>query len=119
MRVDANVAGFHPAPASLSKNRSLAEVGEEIKTSSGSSWQAMGLNTTSGPSGTERGVGISSLGAQVECPHPVWKGTVMTPGGWKWSSMREYAGVSGEGQERFCELRIDRVPLPFDVHPRI
>jgi hypothetical protein len=33
--------------------------------------------------------------------------------------MREYAGVSGEDQERFRGLRIDRVPLPFDVHPRI
>jgi hypothetical protein len=43
----------------------------------------------------------------------------MTPGDWKWSSMREYAGVSGEDQERSCGLRIDRVPLPFDVHTRI
>jgi hypothetical protein len=33
--------------------------------------------------------------------------------------MREYAGVSGENQERFCGLRIDRVPLPFDVHTRM
>jgi hypothetical protein len=33
--------------------------------------------------------------------------------------MREYAGVSGEDQERFCGLRIDRVPLPFDVRTRI
>jgi hypothetical protein len=33
--------------------------------------------------------------------------------------MREYAGASGEDQERFCGLRIDRVPLPFDVHTRI
>ena len=33
--------------------------------------------------------------------------------------MREYAGVSPEEQEQFCGLRIDRVPLPFDVHARI
>jgi hypothetical protein len=33
--------------------------------------------------------------------------------------MQEYAGVSGEDQERLCGLRIDRVPLPFDVHTRI
>ena len=33
--------------------------------------------------------------------------------------MREYAGVSGEDQERFCGLRIDRIPFPFDVHTRI
>ena len=41
------------------------------------------------------------------------------PVDWKWSSMQEYAGVSGEDQERLCGLRIDRVPLPFDVHTRI
>ena len=33
--------------------------------------------------------------------------------------MREYAGVSGEDQEQFCGLRIDRVPLPFEVRARI
>ena len=33
--------------------------------------------------------------------------------------MREFAGVSGEAQERVCGLRIDCVPLPFDVHTRI
>jgi hypothetical protein len=38
---------------------------------------------------------------------------------WKWSSLREYARVSGEDQEQFCGLRIDRLPLPFDVHMRI
>jgi hypothetical protein len=37
----------------------------------------------------------------------------------KWSSLREYAGVGGESQERFCGLRIDRGPLPFDVHASI
>ena len=38
---------------------------------------------------------------------------------WKRSSMREYAGVSGVDQELFCGLRIDLVPLPFDVHTHI
>ena len=33
--------------------------------------------------------------------------------------MREFAGIGGEHQERFCGLRIDRVALPFDVHTRI
>ena len=33
--------------------------------------------------------------------------------------MREFAAVSGEDQERFCGLRIDRVPLPFDVDTRV
>ena len=37
----------------------------------------------------------------------------------KWSSLREFAGGSGEGQQRFCGLRIDRVPLPCDVQTRI
>ena len=44
---------------------------------------------------------------------------VKNPEDWKWSSLREYVGVSGENPERFCGLRIDRVPLPFDVHTRI
>ena len=31
---------------------------------------------------------------------------------WKWSSVHEYAGASGEEQGRRCELRIDGVHLP-------
>src|SRR5271157_2221005 len=58
---------------------------------------------------------------KVEYIHlnPVKRGLVQKPEDWKWSSMREYAGVSGEDQERFCGLRIDRVPLPFEVRTRI
>jgi putative transposase len=58
---------------------------------------------------------------KVEYIHlnPVRRGLVKNPEDWKWSSMREFAGVSGEDQERFCGLRIDRLPLPFDVHTRI
>jgi len=32
---------------------------------------------------------------------------------WKWSGVQEYAGVSGEEQERRCSLRIDRVRLRY------
>jgi hypothetical protein len=49
----------------------------------------------------------------------VRRGLVKNAEDWKWSSTREFAGVSGEDQERFCGLRIDRVPLPRDVHTRI
>ena len=58
---------------------------------------------------------------KVEYIHlnPVRRELVKNAEDWKWSSMREFAGVSGEDQERFCGLRIDRVPLPCDVHTRI
>ena len=58
---------------------------------------------------------------KVEYIHlnPVRRGLVENPEGWKWSSLSEFSGVSGEDQERTCGLRIDRVPLPFDVHTRI
>ena len=58
---------------------------------------------------------------KVEYIHlnPVRRGLVDNPEGWKWSSWPEFSGVSGEDQERSCGLRIDRVPLPFDVHTRI
>ncbi len=51
--------------------------------------------------------------------NPVKAGLVNRPEDWKWSSMKEFAGVSGEEQERFCGLRIDRVPLPTDLNTRI
>ncbi|HTS71943.1 MAG TPA: hypothetical protein VMO17_23455 [Terriglobia bacterium] len=41
------------------------------------------------------------------------------PEDWKGSSLREFAGVSGEDQERVCGLRIDRVPLPFHIQARL
>ena len=47
------------------------------------------------------------------------RGLVKNPEDWKWSSLWEFAGVSGEDQERVCGLRIDRVPLPFDIHMRL
>ena len=51
--------------------------------------------------------------------NPVRRGLVKRPEDWKWSSMREFAGVSGEEQERLCGLRIDRVSLPDDLQARI
>jgi putative transposase len=58
---------------------------------------------------------------KVEYIHlnPVRRGLVKKAEEWKWSSMAEYAGVSGEEQERRCGLRIDRVPLPTDLNTRI
>jgi len=58
---------------------------------------------------------------KVEYIHlnPVRGGPAKKPEDWKWSSMREYAGVSGEEQEGRCGLRIDRVPLPTDLNTRI
>ena len=58
---------------------------------------------------------------KVEYIHlnPVRRGLVENPEGWKWSSLPEFSGVNGVDQERFCGLRIDRVPLPPDVHTRI
>ena len=60
-------------------------------------------------------------GGQVEYIHlnPVCRGLVKNAEDWKWSSMREFAGVRGEDQELLCGLRIDRVPLPFDVDTHI
>src|SRR5215472_3057016 len=42
--------------------------------------------------------------------NPVRRGLVRRAEDWKWSSTREYAGISGEEQERRCGLKIDRVP---------
>ena len=58
---------------------------------------------------------------KVEYIHlnPVRRGLVKNAEDCKWSSMRESKGGSGEDQERFWGLRIDRVPLPSDVHTRI
>jgi putative transposase len=51
--------------------------------------------------------------------NPVRRGLVKSAEDWKWSSVHEYAGVSGEEQERSCGLRIDRVRLPADQETRI
>ena len=46
--------------------------------------------------------------------NPVRRGLVKTAEEWRWSSVHEYAGLSGEEQERQCGLRIDRVRLPAE-----
>jgi len=58
---------------------------------------------------------------KVEYIHlnPVRRGLVKRPEEWRWSSAREYAGVSAAEQERRCGLRIDRVSLPADENTRL
>ncbi|HXW12994.1 MAG TPA: hypothetical protein VEN79_00665, partial [Terriglobia bacterium] len=58
---------------------------------------------------------------KVEYIHlnPVRRGLVRRPEAWRWSSIVEFAGVTSEEQDLRCGLRIDRVPLPFDLHARI
>jgi hypothetical protein len=51
--------------------------------------------------------------------NPVRRGLVKRAEDWKWSSEREYAGISGEEQERHCGLRIDRLRLPADENAPI
>jgi hypothetical protein len=51
--------------------------------------------------------------------NPVRRGLVTPATDWKWSSVHEYAGVSGDEQERRCGLRIDRGRLPVDENARI
>ena len=51
--------------------------------------------------------------------NPVRRGLVTGATDWKWSSVHEYAGVSGEEQGRRCGLRINRVSLPADENTRI
>jgi hypothetical protein len=49
----------------------------------------------------------------------VRRGLVKRPEEWRWLRVHEYAGVTGEEQERRCGLRVDRVRLPADKNPRI
>ena len=51
--------------------------------------------------------------------NPVRRRLVKRAEEWKWSSMHEYAGMSGEEQEQWCGLRIDRVHLPAEGSTRI
>ena len=64
---------------------------------------------------------VKEYNKRVEYSHlnPVRRGLVGHARDWKWSSVPEYAGVSGEEQERRCGLRIDRVRLPADENTRI
>jgi putative transposase len=51
--------------------------------------------------------------------NPVRRGLAKRAEDWKWSSTQEYAGISGEEQERRCGLRVDRVRLPTDEDTQI
>ena len=64
---------------------------------------------------------VKEYNEKVEYIHlnPVRRGLARDTRDWKWSSVHEYAGVSGEEQERRCGLRIDRVRLPGDENTRI
>jgi len=64
---------------------------------------------------------VRDYNEKVEYIHlnPVRRGLVRHATDWKWSSVHEYAGISGEEQERRCGLRIDRVRLPADGNTRI
>jgi len=64
---------------------------------------------------------VREYNEKVEYIHlnPVRRGLVERAEQWRWSSVHEYAGVSGEEQERRCGLRIDRVRLPADENTPI
>jgi putative transposase len=51
--------------------------------------------------------------------NPARRGLVKNPEEWKWSSVREYAGVEAAALEKRCGLPIDRVRLPADEKARI
>ena len=51
--------------------------------------------------------------------NPVRRGLVTRATDWKWSSVPEYAGVSGDEQERRCGLRIDPGRMPVAANARI
>jgi hypothetical protein len=64
---------------------------------------------------------VKEYNERVEDIHlnPVRRGLVGDTRDWKWSSVHEYGGVSGEEQERRCGLRIDRVRRQADEDTRI
>ena len=51
--------------------------------------------------------------------NPVRRGLVRNAADWKWSSVHEYSGVSGEEQQRRCGLGIDRVNFHADENIKI
>ena len=59
---------------------------------------------------------VREYGETVEYIHwnPVRRGYVDRPEAWKWSSAKEYAGVSSGEQLHACGLTVDRVRLPAD-----
>lgn len=49
---------------------------------------------------------------------PVKRGPVTHARDWRWSSIKEYSGVSVEDQERHCGLTMDRLNMPPDPKTR-
>ncbi len=59
---------------------------------------------------------VKEYNEKVEYIHlnPVKAGLVCRPQDWRWSSLKEYSGVSATEQERRCGLTIDRERMPSD-----
>jgi len=64
---------------------------------------------------------VKEYNEKVEYVHldPVKAGLVVRAQDWRWSSVKEYSGVSGTQQMRRCGLTIDRVTLPLNSQARI
>ncbi len=108
----------HPYPLTISRVFQPAEVSSMISINvgrheSGELWQARFFDRALRT--------MKEYVATVAYIHsnPVRRGLVKHAEEWKWSSVHEYAAVSGEEQERRCGLRIDRVRLPADENARI
>jgi putative transposase len=64
---------------------------------------------------------VKEYNEKVECVHlnPVRAGLVSRPEDWRWSSYKEYAGMSAEELNECCGLIVDRVRMPSDPRARI
>ena len=64
---------------------------------------------------------VREYNEKVEYIHlnPVKAGLVRQAQDWRWSSAKEYSGISAAEQERRCGLAIDRVNMPSDPRRRI
>jgi REP-associated tyrosine transposase len=64
---------------------------------------------------------VEEYNGTVEYVHlnPVRTGLVERPQDWRWSSVREYSGMSAAEQEALCGLTIDRVRMPSHPQTRI
>jgi putative transposase len=64
---------------------------------------------------------VNEYNQKVEYIHwnPVQAGLVRQPQDWRWSSVKEYSGMSAAEQKRRCGLIVDRLRLPSDPRTRI
>ena len=64
---------------------------------------------------------VKEYNEEVEYIHlnAVRAGLVSLPEDWRWSSYKEYAGMSAEEQKKRCGLVVDRVRIPSDPRARI